>query len=761
MCQNNNCCNCGTANRPQSLYCKNCGQKLNKTTNTVDSIRDAVVNDIIMPEIIGHKPMKEFTNKILSTHRNHLARGIKKTRNNDLLIFGNSGTGKSLIVKSISKVLYNNGILQKSEPIVLNAVTTLSSYLNEVDKHIDELSGALLCIDSFQGLAHKAKDGSSIAEMERLFEVKSIVEEKGNHLMIVITGIDNGDITSYLRNNGNITANFRPRIDLPDYTVDEFVDLTAHYLYSIYSMSIESEAVEKLRRIFKQMIIDKDVKLEQNCKYVLKLVDRIFDKSQQRDSSATIILPEDIEGKEYKKKTFEEAVSELDKFIGIDEIRKEIKSIGDSIKSTADDGGEYELKNHYLFLGNPGTGKTTIARILSNVFTSLEVLPLGHIVEVDRSQMVSSYVGETAKNVDKIVKKAMGGILFIDEAYTLVKDNNDSFGKEAVDTLLKRMEDNRGKFIVIAAGYTNEMRRFVDSNPGLKSRFNKTINFRDYKPEELTHIFLNLCKNSKHPFEVEDTYSNQLFSFFKAVYNQKGKDFANARTVRNIFESAIERHNTRIESLKSKGIDTTDTKHILSKEDIEGNQSGELSIDEAMEQLNELIGMNEVKDAVKKLKDSLFIERARIERGLMDPKNTPQHLVITGNPGTGKTTVAKLLGSIFHAIGMLPTDKVIEKEAKDLKSSYVNDTAKLMNDAVDEAMGGILFIDEAYMLMDIDANGQGDRTGKEAIGSLITRMLNDAGKFILVMAGYPKEMNAFIDKANPGFRRRFRVTTQL
>ncbi len=743
-------------NRLQAAFCKYCGCRLTANTNTT-SFRNAVAIDTFMPEIIGHKQIKELINKIVSTHRNHLARGIKKIRNNDLLIFGNSGTGKGLIVKSIARILSENGILRKSEPIVLNAVTTLQSYLNEAEKNIDELSGALLCIDSFQGLAHKAKDGGPISELERVFEVKSMIEEKGSNLMIVVTGIDNGDISSYLHSNNNIAANFRPRIDLPDYTIDEFVELTVFYLSSTYSMSIESDAVEKLRRIFKQMVIDKDAQLEQNCKYVLKLVDKIFDKSQQRDSTSTVILPEDIDGKEYRKKTFDEAVGELDKFVGIDEIRKEIKSIGDSIQSAVEDGEEYELKSHYLFLGNPGTGKTTIARVLSNVFTSLEVLPLGHIVEVDRSQMVAGYVGQTAQNVVKLVQKAMGGILFIDEAYTLVKDDNDNFGKEAVDTLLKLMEDNRGKFVVIAAGYTNEMRRFVDSNPGLKSRFNKIINFRDYKPEELTQIFMNLCSAGKSPYEIEDTYHPQLLSHFKAICNQKGRDFANARTVRNVFESAIERHNSRLESLRGQGVDVSKIRRVFSKEDIEGDRSGELSIDEAMAQLNELIGMTEVKDAVRKLKDSLAIERTRIERGLLDPKNSAQHIVITGNPGTGKTTVAKLLGSIFHAIGLLPTDKVIEKEAKDLKSSYVNKTAQLMNDAVDEAMGGILFIDEAYMLMNIDANGQGDQTGREAVGALITRMLNDAGKFVLVMTGYPKEMNAFVDKSNPGFRRRFRA----
>ena len=269
------------------------------------SIQDSPLSDIQIPEIIGNKPIKDLINKIIITHRNHIARGIHKTRNNDLLLLGNSGTGKSLIVKTLAKVLAENGLLSKKEAVVLNAVTSLQNYLNEAEEHLEDLSGALVCIDNFQGLAHKVKDGSPIAELERLYEIKSMVEENGGQMMIVITGIDNGDISAYLRNNGNIAANFRHRVDLQDYTVDELVELTVYCLSSTYSMTIDTNAVEKLRRIFKQMVIDKDDQLEQNGKYVSKFAERIFDKSQQRDSLTSTVMSEDIYGKEYIKKTFE------------------------------------------------------------------------------------------------------------------------------------------------------------------------------------------------------------------------------------------------------------------------------------------------------------------------------------------------------------------------------------------------------------------------------------------------------------------------
>ncbi len=747
------CERCGTANRKEAIYCKMCGEQL--VIDSQNELPDSI--DSFMPEIIGHKQVKKLVKEIIEKHLNQRKRGIKKIRNNDLILTGNSGTGKTLIVNSISRVLKENGILTKERPIILNAVTGLQQYLNEADKHLNELNGALLCVDSFQGLAQRAAtNGSALTEIERLFEVKKHIEDSGGYLMIVLCGIDNGAISTYLNNNSNIKANFKHIIELSDYSVDELVELTTFFIGEVYKMDVEPEAKEKIRRIYKQLFRDKDGSLQQNGKYVSRFAQDIFDKTQQRDDTTSVVTQEDVEGKEYIKKTFEEAIAELDNYVGIDDIREEIKSIGYSIQIASEDGIPYELNNHYLFLGNPGTGKTTIARVLSNVFTALEALPSGHIIEVGRSQIVASYVGETAKNVTNIVRKAMGGILFIDEAYTLIQGDNDNFGKEAVDTLLALMENHRGKFIVIAAGYENEMRKFVESNPGLSSRFNKTIHFRDYKPEELAQIFMNMCSNHNPQYEIDPEYEPQLLAYFKSIYNQKTENFANARTVRNVFENAIERHNRRINEMREKGIDIKEIKNVFSKEDIVGDGSGELTVEQAMAQLDELIGMEEVKNRIKMLKNTLEVERVKIERGLMDPKNTAQHIVITGNPGTGKTTVAKLLGNIFHAIGLLPTNKVVEKEAKNLKSPYVNGTGILMNEAVDEAMGGILFIDEAYMLMSIDANGQGDQTGKEAVGALITRMTNDAGKFILIMAGYPKDMDEFVDKANPGFRRRFR-----
>jgi SpoVK/Ycf46/Vps4 family AAA+-type ATPase len=191
-----------------------------------------------------------------------------------------------------------------------------------------------------------------------------------------------------------------------------------------------------------------------------------------------------------------------------------------------------------VFYGNPGTGKTTVARLLSKIYKELGVVTTGHLVETDRSDLVAGYVGQTALKVKAVAEKALGGILFIDEAYSLKRGNDSQdFGNEAIETLLKFMEDNRRDLVMIVAGYPIEMKRFLDANPGLQSRFNKSLSFPDYTPEELMQIFLRLCEESDYKLSV--AAHTKLATYFQTAYENRDAKFGNARLVRNIFERAI------------------------------------------------------------------------------------------------------------------------------------------------------------------------------------------------------------------------------
>ncbi len=257
-------------------------------------------------------------------------------------------------------------------------------------------------------------------------------------------------------------------------------------------------------------------------------------------------------------KSLQELLNELNSLIGLDDVKQDVQSLINLIQirriREKRNLKQQPMSLHLVFMGNPGTGKTTVARLLARIYNKIGVLSQGQLVEVDRSGLVGGYVGQTALKVQDVVKSAIGGILFIDEAYSLTsnKDGND-YGKEAIDTLLKAMEDHRDNLIVIVAGYTNLMEDFLESNPGLKSRFNKYLFFKDYTPGELYSIFEKMCKGYK--FNITDEAQEYVKDYFKKRYIHRNENFANGRDVRNFFEKALIRQADR---LSNKGNNLTD-----------------------------------------------------------------------------------------------------------------------------------------------------------------------------------------------------------
>ena len=241
---------------------------------------------------------------------------------------------------------------------------------------------------------------------------------------------------------------------------------------------------------------------------------------------------------------------ELDDLIGLDNVKQEVKSLANFVrlqKQRQEKGLKTpKLSYHLVFTGSPGTGKTTVARIVARIYKDLGILKKGHTVETDRSGLVANYVGQTATKTNAIVDSALNGVLFIDEAYALVPENSSQdYGQEAISTLLKRMEDDRDKLVVIIAGYTNEMKRFIDSNPGLQSRFNRYINFPDYSAGELVKIFHMYMK--KNQYTISDEANEMLKEKLDYAVEHKDRNFGNARYVRNIFEKSIQAQANRLE----------------------------------------------------------------------------------------------------------------------------------------------------------------------------------------------------------------------
>ena len=243
---------------------------------------------------------------------------------------------------------------------------------------------------------------------------------------------------------------------------------------------------------------------------------------------------------------------QLDSLIGLQSVKTEITTLRNfvTMRQRREQAGmkSPNISYHCVFTGNPGTGKTTVARILANIYKDLGILKKGHLVETDRSGLVAEYVGQTAVKTNKIIDKALDGILFIDEAYTLANGSQNDYGAEAIATLLKRMEDDRDRLVVILTGYTKEIEQFISSNPGLRSRFNRYIEFPDYSAEELYDIFCLQAR--KNEFELSEGASERLMLIIKNAVAHKDKDFGNARYVRNLFERSIEAQANRLASQK-------------------------------------------------------------------------------------------------------------------------------------------------------------------------------------------------------------------
>jgi len=446
---------------------------------------------------------------------------------------------------------------------------------------------------------------------------------------------------------------------------------------------------------------------------------------------------------------YTECLKKLDGLVGLGGVKKEISNLAAYLNLQIRRGETNTFQGkHYVFTGNPGTGKTTVARIMADVFKTLGIVSRGQLVEADRAKLVAGYSGQTAIKTNQLVDQAMGGVLFIDEAYTLKSNDGDSFGAEAIDTLLKRLEDDRGKFICIVAGYTDQMHDFIDSNPGLKSRFTQTIHFDDYTPDELTQIFINLAKGKN--FTVDDDTQAAIHREFEQLYLRRDKNFGNAREARRIFDAAVERQSQRLVKLMSDpGFQEADM-YKLTKDDLPMAQNeAARPLDEVLNELDEFIGMRTVKNSIRRLAVQSMFMKQRAAMGAGRVQQLAMNFILTGNPGTGKTSIARKMGEILQSMEILPTPRVLEASRATLVGKYMGETPKIVNNMCDKAMGGILFIDEAYTLSD-----GGDQYGKEAIDTLMKRMEDDRGKFVVIAAGYKDKMEEFL-MMNPGLASRF------
>ncbi|GIJ62437.1 right-handed parallel beta-helix repeat-containing protein [Virgisporangium aurantiacum] len=448
-------------------------------------------------------------------------------------------------------------------------------------------------------------------------------------------------------------------------------------------------------------------------------------------------------------------LAELDALVGLGRVKHEVATLVGlhriGRRRAAMGLPQPPLSRHMVFAGAPGTGKTTVARLYGEILAALGVLGAGQLVEVSRADLVAEHIGGTAVKTTQKFTEAIGGVLFIDEAYTLSPVESGSghdFGREALDTIVKLMEDHRDEVVVIVAGYSAQMRGFLAGNPGLTSRFSRTLEFDSYTSEELVTIVERLCR--RHHYSLEYDTRLALTELFESM--PRNESFGNARAARKVFEEMIGRQAFRLaQANETSGVELAQLlPQDLGAAPALADSSASVEVDSLLATLNGMIGLNAAKREVAELIDLLANIRVRTRAGLPAP-SVSRHLVFSGPPGTGKTTVARLYGRLLAVLGVLPGGQVVEVARPDLVGEYIGHTAQRTREAFERARGGVLFIDEAYSLAPPDARND---FGREAIDTLVKLMEDHRDEVVVIVAGYPADMDQFL-AANAGLQSRF------
>lgn len=752
-----------------SIVTKECIPTVEELNFTKEGVRDPNIIDKIFEDVYGLKNIiKDFkeTSEYLKYRKE-----IEDTVENELpkmnmhmAFLGNSGTGKTMMAGKLAKILYNLGCVREDKFIEVTRKDLVSDRLGDTASKtsaiFEKALGGVLLIDEAYTI-----NNSSNLDKECLATILHALDKYREDLIVIFAGYTK-QMEQFFNQNQGLRSRIGYVFDFPDYSASELYQIF-EIKEKYYGYEISEEAGDYVRKILKSATTKRNIG---NARFVENLIQKIFIKKSnnktQKKKSFKVIEKEDVPDLDEILNVAlgnrnENSIETLfDDVYGMEVVKEQIISLGKYAayrkKVLSIEGKSIPESNmNMIFQGNPGTGKTMIARKVAQLLFDLNVIRTNRVFEVSRKDLVAEFLGQTAPKTASVVESALGGVLFIDEAYSLCPEQRDSFGKEAVAELIKQMEDHKDDLIVIFAGYTDEMQLFLDTNSGIRSRIGYTIEFPDYSVDELYNIFE--LKMKKNGFEVEPDSEERIKLLLKSGKNSR--KFGNGRFVDKMIQRIL------INKAKTDNLDEENvckiTKDIIpNNEDMQTQVSGEerKSVDDI---LNDIIGLEKVKNQIH-----TFMKYVEFKK-MLPPEvynNTPDlnlHMLFVGEAGTGKTTLATRMAEILYNAGIIRINKVVVAERKDLVGEYIGHTAQKTQKKIEEAMGGILFIDEAYSLSN---KGNGANThkdfGGEAIETLLTAMVTNRNDLIVIFAGYRKEMDEFI-KSNSGLMSRIGYTFEF
>jgi len=727
------CPGCATANREAARFCKGCGERL--------SMRGDPFADLVGIDAIATSIRAQLADAVLVRKQGHAVRSHR-------LLLGSPGAGTSRLAMAIADCAEQVGLTRKCATIV----TALQIRSQKPEDLLSTAAGGTLILDQAHRLL-PAPDVVSGGE-QALFDLLDALANRGDGSdpLVVVTGHP-GPFAPFLRPDAALPRHFGEIVRLDDWSAEQVAEV-ARRRFLAHGWSLDDPAGIRLTARSRHLVNAVDLP-RRHGHAVEELVQQTTQAARARLSGAAAgaLIEADIPGPVDEPVSLEELFAQLDALKGIDVVREQLKRLlGAAQERKARDPRRPVLDGHMLLTGNAGTGKTTIAKLLPRLFCKAGILPTERLVEyANPASLQSGYVGKTSGNVNEAIDRARGGVLFIDEAHQMANAGQHDYQRELLNTLLPRLENERGQFLCVLGGYTNSLPGVLALDLGMPSRFPEhyRIQLADYDADTLVAIFLDMARDAGKT--LTPGADKQMRQLMRLLRRWALPAFANARGARAFLNACITQQVARI------GDDPSADPNLLTEADVQlprsatGKTPAE-ALGDAEAKLDTLVGQPRLREVINRLRGNLLLWRAELQEGA-DVAPPLEHILLRGSPGTGKTTVARVMGSLLYGLGLLPRPHVEEVRGTELIKGIQGAAAQAVRELVDRAIGGVLFLDEVSGLIE---QSQGVDVARE----LLSHLVDAKGRFVMIVAGYPHVVDGFL-ALDDGLARRFGTVLEL